>query len=111
MKVFNDLKIYPEASRKYRECITSVNMIYRSSIETLCIQSVSCKMALMMTRVFKNFETDFETRKQIVVDLSASKRRLAALHISHPQYAVFAEKVSSILDLFKNDITGKGEKL
>ena len=71
----------------------SVNMIYRSSIETLCIQSVSCKMALMMTDVLSNLDHYFEKRKEIVLDLSSAKRRLATMGPSHPEHADSTAKV------------------
>ena len=102
IKVFNDLKIFPEGARKYRECMMSANLIYRSSIETLCIQSVSCKMALMMTIVLPTLDKDFETRQQILLDLASNKRRLAALNETQPEYAKFNSKVSKLQYPFRN---------
>lgn len=74
----------------------SANVLYRSSIETLCIQSVSCQMALMMTTMLPTLEKDFESRKQIILDLSSSKRRLSAISEVHSDYAKFNRKVDKL---------------
>ena len=52
-------------------------------------------MALMMTIALPTLDKDFETRKQILLDLSATKRRLAALDEAHPDFVKFNSKVTS----------------